>query len=167
MSVVFVAEDDDDGGDDGGRTASERRRQEATTTALVDVDVSPLPRRKKWPEDSFRRDGDDGDRYCRPSVVLRRQLYGAYQRWTYSYMNDILRKGYRQQQRRRKRRGRPSSGSVGDDTTDDNEEHDHLVQDDLFAVPETMESEHLLEKFRYVVGNLKYCVCVNVRIRPV
>jgi len=51
-----------------------------------------------------------------------RQLY---KRWTYSYMGKILRKGSQQ---------------TFDDGT-------HLVQDDLFPVPETMEAEHVEKQF--------------------
>lgn len=49
----------------------------------------------------------------------------TWQRWTYSYMNPLLNKGARQ-------------------TLDDGT---HISADDLFRVPETMESALLSEKF--------------------
>lgn len=50
----------------------------------------------------------------------------SFKRWTYSYMNRVLDKGARQ--------------TLEDGT--------HLCPDDLYGVPSTIESEHLVERFR-------------------
>jgi len=91
-----------EGGDDDENEHENEKREEGEKRGGVDG--------REWPEDSVRSK-------CFPVRV--------YQRWTYSYMSAILRKGSRQ---------------TFDDGT-------HLVQDDLFSVPHTMESRTLAEKF--------------------
>jgi hypothetical protein len=53
-------------------------------------------------------------------------LFREFQKWTYSYMNPLLRKGSKQ--------------TLEDGT--------HLKEDDLFAVPRSMKSEYLVLLFK-------------------
>jgi hypothetical protein len=60
-------------------------------------------------------------------------IYQVYERWTYSYMSPLLRKGARQ-------------------TLDDGT---HLSSNDLHPIPEAMTSSNLSQQFRYV----PFCRC--------
>lgn len=57
-------------------------------------------------------------------------IYQIYERWTYSYMSPILKKGAKQ-------------------TLDDGT---HLSSDDLHVIPESMQSSNLSRRFWYVGG---------------
>jgi ABC-type multidrug transport system fused ATPase/permease subunit len=64
-----------------------------------------------------------------PEERSRPWIYAFYERWTFSYMNAILRKGSKQQA--------IDNGS-------------HLTQDDLYPVPSSMKSSFLAKKFEDV-----------------
>ena len=84
----------------------EKERSEAASSSQTVNDSEAM-----WPEDP----NDNISLFCQ-----------IFQRFTYSYMDSLLRKGSRQ-------------------TLDDGT---HLSQDDLFPVPRTMKSRYLSGKFR-------------------
>jgi hypothetical protein len=100
---------------DQGRFPSEM----AATTDTEDwrnqglEEKSPKAELQPWPEES--KEGNSYD--C---------LFREFQKWTYSYMDPLLRKGSKQ--------------TLEDGT--------HLTEGDLFAVPRSMKSEYLVVLFK-------------------
>jgi len=107
---------------------SSKHTVERTSTETEDIDVPvtseyengaekdseevKTAERKAWPE-NFGRERN-----------IKRWLLGIYNRWSYSYMNPVLRKGRRQFK-----------------------DGEHLLLEDLYEVPDDMRSELLVERF--------------------
>jgi len=103
----------------GDRTPKHSKRDgdegDGADAAVVGGEV----RQRRWPEDA---DADPSSVGCRACCCWK--LRRTYRRWTYSYMDAILRKGSRQR----------ASG-------------DRLLQDDLFPVPAAMRADRLADLF--------------------
>jgi hypothetical protein len=92
----------------------ELKAVESPATSLVEKNNHVTETRPKWPED-------------REETKLWKLLGNEFDKWTYSYMNRLLKRGSRQR--------------IDEDAM--------LTQDDIFDVPRSMRAQHLVSEFNH------------------
>jgi len=138
----------------------------------IDNETEGRTKRRRWPEDPDP-DEDISSNVLRPRRRAWWVLRRTYARWTYCYMNEVLKKGSRQERRRRRRsnkarkcrRARRTIRDGGEEEEEDADDDDAgtriqatqrqrrrhddavLTYADLYDVPESLKAEVASERF--------------------
>ena len=104
------------------KAAAASKKEEAEEAVVADADADYSHSSPPWPEDHLK--GGEYD--------ILQLISSTYNRWTYSYMNRIFKKGSTQKQQRDK---------------SNNKEEAQLTQHDLYRTPKNIEAAMLNDKF--------------------